>query len=211
MKKLLLSLLLLVATVTLVEAQIPYFGTTLSKGKTYFYQSVDFNTGPESWRTFTTASHAISDNAMLGFEAYSNDWDFNWVGLGSKFNLYKHDNFNLGGQGYIYFDSSDDWNLTAVTSAVFINGAIVGNLGYVSNTWLTTGRDGNFTSSQWLHLYYGIGKWYLYGGGTWDMNTGDIKPVVGAQYYFIPNMSVYAFAGDFDKNTRVQLGFDLTF
>lgn len=215
MKKLLLSLIVMTASLSLVEAQIPYFGNSQGKGNTYTYFSTKIHPGENNQQMYITAQYGVSDHFDLVTDATVGT-GYAYQGFGTRFNIMKSKYFTLGGQVMLDFDINDGYEFNYNSNGLYINGNIIGNLGYVANTWYTVYKDYDNVVEQWAYLAYDIGRVHpMIGINTFFTDTDLGVDLMAGAYISITNKSnVYIWGSNLTNNLgdpRIVLGFDYKF
>ena len=208
-------LMMMAAAVIMAEAQVPYFPGTVGHGKLYGYTSLKVRPGINAQETYTTFQYGIGDYVAAGLDLYTGT-NCSYAGylfrVGKKFSKW----FGLGGQLTPSFDLNDNFKLSYLTTALYMNGAISkdGKLFWCSNTWWGVNDGADNTLTNWEYLGYSIPL----------ENGRGITPMVGAIhswrfdqdvdfaagiYYSIKNWNVYLWGNDFLKDhPRVVIGVD---
>ena len=217
MKKIVILILLCLGSVTL-NAQIPYFGSTVGKEKIFGYTSVKFRPNQNAFETYTTLQFGVTDWFSVGTDVYANKQNVDhglYTRVGYKWSQW----LSAGTQITYQSNMVSNYDFSNINAGFFLNGDILSN-GYLfwsSNTWLTFNSDGNHSYKQW---------WYL--GGNIGLNwNNSIVPMLGVihswkfdepldiamgAYYVYKKYSFYIWGNDFSSNhPRITLAIDFTF
>lgn len=214
MNKLIKILALLAFTVT-ASAQVPYFGTSNGKGKTYTYFSTKFHPGENNQQMYMTAQYGVMDKLDIATDAtVGSGWAYQ--GFGIRFNIVDYKYFTLGGQAMTSFDLCNNYKFDYEALSLYLNGKIWKGLSWDDNLWYTVYDKSSNTVDNWFYLIYDtkymspavgwISNW------TKDKVTSDLALGV----YFPIGKHVYGYVwgsgllGEvYDQ--RVVLGFDYKF
>lgn len=215
MKKIILSVLVLMIFCCAIYAQVPYFAGTVGNNKLYGYTSLKFRPGINAQETYTTFQYGIGNYTAAGLDLYTSGGS-SYIGYlfrtGKKLSKW----FGIGGQITPSFDLSENMKFSYLTTALYMNGAISkdGNFFWCSNTWWGVNNDSPFTLTNWEYLGYAFtlrnGHCITPMVGTihsWKFNQ-DVDIAVGL-YYSIKSWNIYLWGNDFLKNhPRVVVGGD---
>ena len=213
MKKFLLTIIATLC-VTFTFAQIPYYGSSQGKGNTYAYFSTKFHPGENNQQVYITASHGILDKLDIVTDAtIGTGWAYQ--GFGVRFNAIKSKYFSLGGQVMESFNLNDSYKPDYTCASIYMDGAIVGGLHWVSNTWYTIYHNAENVVDQWTYLGYTIGKFTpMVGAITCCTDKFKTDPAVGIYANLYKNGYVYLWTSGLAKknyNPRVVVGLDFKF
>lgn len=218
MKKIITPLLLVLATVSAVKAQVPYFAGTVGDGRLYGYTSVKFRPGINAQETYTTFQYGVTNFGAAGLDLYtSNGSAYTGFLIRGGYKLSKW--FNVGAQITPSFNLSDNFRFSYLTGAVYLNGNISrdGKFFWCSNAWLTINDGAKDTYMNWEYLGMNIpttaGQSVTPMVGaihSWKFDQ-DVDLALGA-YYSIKNWDLYLWGNDiFKSHPRVVVGVDLAF
>ncbi len=131
------QILLLLTSIFIIEcvnAQIPYFSSTVGNNKLYGYTSIKLRPGINAQETYTTFQYGIGNSLATGVDL-STSHNAAYAGIliryGHKFSPY----LGLGGQMTPSFDLNDNMKFKYLTTAIYTNGNILrdGRLFWASN------------------------------------------------------------------------------
>jgi hypothetical protein len=180
MKKIIISLVLAFVAIA-ASAQIPYYGASQGKGKTYTYFSTKFHPGHNNQMMYVTASHGITNYLDLVTDVtLGTGWTYQ--GFGARFNAVKSKYFSVGGQVTENFNINDNYKPGYTCASLFMDGGIYKGLHWVSNTWYTINHDADNQVDQWTYLGYTIGKFTPMVGAITDC-THDFKTDLAVGVY----------------------------
>lgn len=218
MKKIFALLFVVLATISAVKAQVPYFAGTAGDGHLYGYTSVKFRPGINAQETYTTFQYGITNYVAAGLDLYTSQGSA-YTGFlirgGYKFNKW----INVGAQVTPSFNLSDNFRFSYLTGAVYLNGNISrdGKFFWCSNTWITINDGAKDTYMNWEYLGMtiptknGQSVTPMIGAiHSWEFDQ-DVDLALGA-YYSIKNWNLYLWGHDFFKShPRVVVGVDFNF
>ena len=218
MKKIGLTIIVVLFCVLGSLAQVPYYGATVGEHRLFGYHSLKFRPGINNQRTYTTLQYGINNWFSIGTDLTTGPGE-KYIGyygrVGKKFSQW----FSLGLQMTPSFDLDNSHKFNYNTTGLFMNGDITGDgkLFWTSNTWHTAYKDAPFTLEQW---------WYLAGNIPLTKNS-SIWPHVGLVhswkfdqdadlaagfFYVYKQYSLYLWGNDFFKeHPRVTVAVDFTF
>lgn len=211
-------LFFVLATVSAVKAQVPYFAGTVGDGRVYGYTSVKFRPGSNAQETYTTFQYGITNFGAVGLDLYtSNGSAYTGFLIRGGYKLNKW--FNVGAQVTPSFNLSNNFRFSYLIGAVYLNGNISrdGKFFWCSNTWLTINESAKDTFMNWEYLGMNIpttaGQSVTPMVGaihSWKFDQ-DADLALGA-YYTIKNWNLYLWGNDiFKSHPRVVVGVDFAF
>ena len=211
------SIIILSLVACALSAQVPYFGTTVGRGKVFGYSSLKFRPSINAQEVYTTLQFGITDYFSVGTDFYANSNTIDhglYVRIGKKWSKW----FSAGVQSTYQSNLRDNYKFSNVNTGVFLNGNIINNglLFWTSNTWLTFNYNGIHSYKQW---------WYLGCNIMFDENN-TLVPMIGlihswkfnqpadfaiGAYYVYKKYSFYLWGNDFfTEYPRLTVAVDFT-
>lgn len=208
----LVVLLLMISTV--VTAQIPYFGGSQGKGKTYTYLSYKKVLDSNNQQTYIAVQHGLLNKLDLAVD-YASGTGYSYAGFGFRGNLVSTKHFTLGGQSMASLDLNNKFKFSYLSNGLYIDGNIVDNLGYCSNTWFTVTKGAKPDWTQWSYLYYSLNRVTPMVGLLSNLLSGKSDLAVGVYGKIANNSYLYIWTANLlhnlDNNTKLVVGIDYKF
>lgn len=214
MKRLVLIIGVLLSVVA-INAQIPYFATTVGHNRLYGYTSLKVRPGINAQETYTTFQYGIGEIFATGLDLYT-DINSSYMGYLIRIGIPLNQWFNVGVQFTPTFSLNKNMRFEYMTSALYMNGNILNNgkLFWCSNTWYGIKRYNENTISQYAYLGSSIvlpknqsitpmlGALY-----SWKFDE-DMDMAIGA-FWSISKFNIYLWVNDILKsNPRFVIGVD---
>ncbi len=199
-------------------AQIPYYGTTVSKHHLYAYTSYKFRPNIDDQYTYSTLQYGISSWLALGMDYMTGPSQSNIgysIRVGRKFNPW----LSAGLQVTPSFDMNEGHEWTCNTTGLYLNGNITrdGKLFWVSNTWHTASRHADASIVQWWYLASSLpltkysSLWPHVGLGHSWLFDRNANLALGL-YFVCRRFGVYLWGDDFFAvNARITVGLEYVF
>ena len=215
MKNTILLVIIILSTISIATAQIPYFAGTDGDGHLYGYTSIKFRPGINAQESYTAFQYGITDYAAAGLDLYTSNGNA-YTGLlirgGKKINKW----FGIGAQLTPSFNLSNNFKYSYLTTGIYMNGNITdsGKLFWCSNTWLTFNDGAKDTFTNWEYLGINIptkkGQSVSPMVGaihSWKFDQ-DVDLALGA-FYTLKQWNFYLWGNDFfNRNPRIVVGID---
>lgn len=217
MKRIIISVLFVITSIV-ANAQIPYFSGTAGDGNMYGYTSLKYRPGLNAQETYTCLQYGIGDQFATGMDIYTGKDCAYWGAL-ARWGTYISPYFGVGMQVTPSFNLNDNFKLSYVTAALYMNGQITkdGKLFWCSNTWWGINSGTENTLTNWEYIGY-----------TFTLPKGDsVSPMIGCihdwkfksktdlafgAYYSFGKYNLYIWGNDFfDKRPRIVAGLDFKF
>jgi len=214
MKKFIVTLVVtMIAAISM--AQVPYYAGSQGKGKTYTYFSTKVHPGHNNQQMYITVQHGLTDHFDIVTDAtVGTGWEYQ--GFGVRFNALNTKYLGIGGQVMADFNLGDNYKYDYTCASLYLSGAIVSGLHWVSNTWYTINKGHTKNQvDQWTYLGYTVGKFTPMVGAITDCSH-DWKTdlAVGIYANLYKNGYVYLWGSGLTNNVynpRVVVGFDYKF
>ncbi len=206
-KKAALALAILFTAHT-AAAQAPFGAATAGKGALFGYIAGSYKIDDDKVGNYTLWQYGATEWLNVGTDltvadgAVSHGYQLRVTALRSKY-------INIGAQSTTLFDTSNRYRYSAQSSGLFLNGAIAGQLSWVSNTWHYVSQ-GNHALNQWLYLTYSLGRFNPYVGTTfsWLETKSTIDLAIGG-FYNLGKMNLYAWCNEIiSGKPRITIGLD---
>ncbi|MFR9606120.1 MAG: hypothetical protein SNI42_03855 [Rikenellaceae bacterium] len=189
-------------------AQAPFFASTVGKDALFGYIAGSYTIDDERVGNYTLWQYGATEWLNIGTDlsvaggATTHGYQIRATALRSKY-------INVGVQTTALFDTSNRYKYATQSSGLFLNGAILERLSWVSNTWHTVSR-GNHTLNQWLYLTYNVGKFNPFLGTTFSwFDTKNTIDLAAGAYYSFGRMNLYAWCNEIlSGKPRITIGLD---
>lgn len=197
-----------------VHAQIPYFGSTQGKGNTYTYFSTKFHPGHNNQQMYITAQYGVIDNIDIVTDAtIGTGWAYQ--GFGGRWNALRSKYISIGGQEMVNFDLNNKYKFGYLCNSLYLDGSIIDNFGWCSNTWYTIYRDAPNQVDQWTYVYYSLKRFTPMVGAITDCtNHFSTDLAVGVYTYITDQSIIYVWGSNLTTHNgdpRIVIGIDYKF
>ena len=175
--KRLLSLITVLGTVLIVQAQIPYFAETVGHGSFYAYTSMKFRPGNNGIENYTNFAVGLGKHMQVGLDLYVSsiptvtvEWGYTF-----RFNAFSSNYFSIGGQETVFVNLLDSHRFSKNQFMLIMSGSFLpnGHFKWISNTFWYWARSGQHTFEQ---------NWNI--GYNFDLGekVGSLFPMIGCSH-----------------------------